>query len=85
MTLARNPRVATAQGPYRWDMAADRITVDPAVMAGAPCIRGMRVPVATVVAMIEDGMTPGEILDDLPYLEPADIEAALRFTREEQT
>lgn len=67
------------QGSYRWGMATDRITVDPAVMAGAPCIRGMRVPVATVVAMIEDGMTPGEILDDLPYLEPADIEAALRF------
>jgi uncharacterized protein (DUF433 family) len=65
-------------------MATDRITAEPAVMAGAPCIRGMRVPVATVVAMIEDGMTPGEILDDLPYLERADIEAALRFTREEQ-
>lgn len=48
-------------------------------MAGAPCIRGMRVPVATVVAMIEGGMTPREILDDLPYLEPDDIEAAVRF------
>lgn len=45
----------------------------------------MRVPVATVVAMIKDGMPPGEVLDDLPYLEPANIEAALRFTREEQT
>jgi uncharacterized protein (DUF433 family) len=66
-------------------MAVDKITVDPAVMAGAPCIRGMRVPVATVVAMIGDGMTPEEILNDLPYLEQADIEAALRFTREEQS
>lgn len=60
-------------------MATDRITVDPAVMAGAPRIRGMRVPVATVVEMIEDGITPGEILDDLPYLERADIDAALGF------
>lgn len=59
-------------------MAIDRITVDPAVMAGAPCIRGMRVPVATVVAMVGDGITPEKILDDLSYLERAEIDAALR-------
>lgn len=61
-------------------MDFDRITVDPAVMAGAPCIRGLRVPVATVVAMVTDGMSADEILHDLPYLEHADIDAALRFT-----
>ena len=46
-----------------------RITVDPAIMGGAPCIRGMRVPVATVVAMVADGLSIEEILADLPYLE----------------
>jgi uncharacterized protein (DUF433 family) len=79
--LARNRKTRCARGSYRWDVAFDRITTDQAVMAGASCIRGMRVPVATVVAMIEDGMTPDEILDDLPYLEREDIGAALRFTR----
>lgn len=64
-------------------MAFDRITVDPPVNAGAPCIRGMRVPVATVVAMVGDGMTPEEILDDLPYLEPADIDEALQFAADQ--
>lgn len=51
------------------DMTFSRITVDASVMGGMPCIRGMRVPVATVVAMVADGMTIEEILTDLPYLE----------------
>jgi uncharacterized protein (DUF433 family) len=40
----------------------ERITTDPAVMGGQPCIRGLRFPVATVVAMLADGMGTGEIL-----------------------
>jgi uncharacterized protein (DUF433 family) len=57
----------------------ERITIEPGKMGGEPCIRGLRVPVATVVAMVADGMTPEEILDDLPYLEREDISEALRF------
>jgi uncharacterized protein (DUF433 family) len=60
----------------------DRITVDPEIMGGMPCIRGMRVPVATVVAMVADGMSTDEILADLPYLETEDIAEALRFAAE---
>jgi uncharacterized protein (DUF433 family) len=57
----------------------DRITVDPDMMGGAPCIRGMRLPVATVVAMVADGMTVDEIVAELPDLEVDDVTEALRF------
>ncbi len=60
-------------------MQLDRITVDPKVMGGVPCIRGMRVPVATVVNMVAGGMSADEIVEELPYLEPEDVAAALRF------
>lgn len=56
-----------------------RITIDPNQMGGVPCIRGLRIPVATVVAMVADGMTEEEILDAYPDLEPEDIEEALRY------
>ncbi len=48
-------------------------------MGGVPCIRGLRIPVATVVAMVADGMSASEIVAELPPLVPADVEAALRF------
>jgi len=51
-------------------------------MGGAPCIRGLRIPVATVVAMVADGMTADEIVADLPDLTPADVAEALRFAAE---
>ena len=68
-------------------MAFTRITVDPAVMGGMRCIRGLRVrglrvAVATVVPMVTDGMTADEIVADLPYLEREDIADALRFAAE---
>jgi uncharacterized protein (DUF433 family) len=56
-----------------------RITVHPEVMAGVPTIRGMRIPVATVVLMVADGMTAGESCCDLPDLEPEDVAEALRY------
>jgi len=59
-----------------------RITVDPEQMGGVPCIRGLRIPVATVVAMVADGMTREEILADYPSLEGDDIQEALRFAAE---
>jgi len=51
-------------------------------MGGVPIIRDLRMPVATVVAMLADGMTVDEILSDFPDLEPEDIQAALRFAAE---
>jgi len=60
----------------------DRITIDSAQMGGAPCIRGLRIPVATVVAMIADGMTNDEVLDSLPDLELEDIRQAFHFAAE---
>jgi uncharacterized protein (DUF433 family) len=60
-------------------MTFDRITVRADQMGGVPCIRGLRIPVATVVGMVADGMTREEILAAYPDLEPADIEQALRY------
>jgi len=59
-----------------------RITVDPNKMGGVPCIRDLRIPVATVVAMIADGMTTEEILRLYPDLEEEDIREALLYAAE---
>jgi uncharacterized protein (DUF433 family) len=63
-------------------MKFTRITVNPKQMGGAPCIRGMRIPVATVVAMVADGMTEKDILQAYPDLERGDIAEALRYAAE---
>ena len=60
-------------------MTYQRITTDPAQMGGQPCIRGLRIPVASVVAMVADGMTVSEILDALPDLESEDVGEALHY------
>ncbi len=60
-------------------MKFTRITVKPDQMGGVPCIRGLRIPVATVVGMIADGMPEGEILAAYPDLERDDIHEALHF------
>lgn len=57
----------------------ERITVNPKQMGGVPCIRGLRIPVATVVGMIANGMTAADVVDELPPLVPEDVAAALRF------
>ncbi len=59
-----------------------RITVNPKQMGGVPCIRGLRIPVATVVGMVADGMTEEEILAAHPDLERDDIREALRYAAE---
>ena len=59
-----------------------RITVNPKQMDGVPCIRGLRVPVATVVAMVADQMTEPEILEAYPDLDAEDIHEALRYAAE---
>lgn len=63
-------------------MTYPRITVEADKMGGQPCIRGLRIPVATVVAMVADGMTVDEILEDLPDLEAEDVAEALRYAAE---
>ncbi len=63
-------------------MAYERIRVDPAKMGGVPCIRDLRMPVATVVAMVANGMSVDEILADFPDLEAEDIPEALHFAAE---
>jgi uncharacterized protein (DUF433 family) len=60
----------------------ERITVSPEAMDGMPCIRGLRIPVATVVTMVADGMAVTEILDELPDLTPEDVAEALRYAAE---
>ena len=56
-----------------------RITRDPSVMGGKPCIRGMRVTVGTVVGLVAAGRTREEILREYPYLEAEDIAEALSY------
>jgi uncharacterized protein (DUF433 family) len=60
----------------------ERITVDQELMGGVPAIRGLRIPVATVVSMVADGMTWEEVLADLPDLTREDVVEALRFAAE---
>lgn len=56
-----------------------RITIDPQVMGGKPCIRGLRVTVGTVVGLVAGGQSKEQILELYPYLEEADIVEALSY------
>ncbi|MDP9388100.1 MAG: DUF433 domain-containing protein [Actinomycetota bacterium] len=60
-------------------MAFDRISIDHRIMGGVPCIRGTRIPVATVVGMIAEGILPEAIVADFPQLKADDIREALRY------
>lgn len=60
-------------------MHFDRITVDPAICSGKPCIRGMRLPVVQVVDLVAAGTSFASILADYPFLEDEDIEQAVRY------
>jgi uncharacterized protein (DUF433 family) len=57
----------------------DRVTFDPLVMGGKPCIRGTRVTVGTIVGLIASGTSTEEILRDYPYIQADDIHAALSY------
>lgn len=63
-------------------MRFERITINPEQMGGAPCIRGLRIPVAAVVTMVAEGMTREEILAAYPDLESDDIAESLRYAAE---
>ncbi len=58
---------------------AERITVDPEMCGGRPCIRGMRIRVSDVLDLLANGLTPEQILKELPDLEREDIHACLRY------
>ena len=63
-------------------MKFTRVTVNPNQMGGVPCIRGLRIPVATVVGLVADGLSEAEILEAYPDLTADDIHEALRFAAE---
>ena len=63
-------------------MKFTRITAVPHQMGGLPCIRGLRIPVATVVGMVAEGITQAEILKAYPDLVAADIHEALQYAAE---
>jgi len=63
-------------------MTFQRITVSPHQMGGVPCLRGLRIPVATVVGMVADGMSDERILKAYPDLTGDDIREALRYAAE---
>lgn len=60
-------------------MKLERITIDPAVCTGKPCIRGLRFPVSRLLGLMAAGETSETILEKYPYLEIEDVEAALRY------
>ena len=60
-------------------MRFPRITVNAEQMGGVPCIRGLRIPVATVIGLIAQGVPDKQILEEYPDLEPQDLRDALRF------
>jgi uncharacterized protein (DUF433 family) len=57
----------------------DRITLDPEIMGGKPCIRGLRMTVGTILGLLAAGRTEDEILEAYPYLEREDIRSALSY------
>lgn len=63
-------------------MSFTRITVRPDQMGGVPCLRGLRIPVATVVGMVADGMGETDIVEAYPDLDADDVREAMRFAAE---
>ena len=67
---------------YHWGgslMRFERITANPVVATGKPCIRGLRFPVSRLLGLLASGESRESILSSYPYLEPADIDEALRY------
>ena len=58
---------------------AERITVDPGLCGGRPCVRGMRIRVSDVLDLLANGLTPGQILQEFPDLERDDIFSCIRY------
>jgi uncharacterized protein (DUF433 family) len=60
-------------------MKLDRITIDPAVCTGKPCIRGLRFPVSRLLGLLASGETKETVLRAYTYLEPEDVDQALKY------
>ncbi len=58
---------------------SERITVDPHQCGGRPCVRGMRIRVSDVLDLLANGLTPEQVMDELPDLELEDVQACLRY------
>ncbi len=58
---------------------SERITLEPGKRGGRPCVRGLRITVYDILAMLAEGMSEAEILEDFPELEPADLLACLAY------
>ena len=74
MTVDGSPNLS-----YPAAMTFERITIDPAVCTGKPCIRGLRFTVYDLASYLASGMTEDEILKDFPYLEKEDFQAVYEF------
>lgn len=61
---------------------SQRITIDPEQCGGRPCIRGMRVRVSDVLDLLATGLSADDVVEELPYLERADVEASLKYASE---
>ena len=68
-----------AKKPFDESKLLDRITMDPDICHGKPCVRGLRYPVDLILELLSSGMTHGEILADYNDLEPDDILAVLAY------
>ncbi len=73
------PLIVLRSTAYDDEMAFERISIDHQIMGGLPCIRGTRIPVTTVVAMVAENMASDEIIAEFPQLQPEDIQDALRY------
>ncbi|HEX8324640.1 MAG TPA: DUF433 domain-containing protein [Tepidisphaeraceae bacterium] len=60
----------------------ERITIEPGKRSGQPCVRRMRVTVSDVLELLADGLTPAEVVEQLPWLEPDDVRACLMYAAE---
>jgi uncharacterized protein (DUF433 family) len=60
----------------------DRVSIDPAVCGGTPCIRGTRIPIALILDSLAENLTPAQVIDHYPSLKPEDISAALAYAAE---
>jgi uncharacterized protein (DUF433 family) len=60
-----------------------RITTEPGKCGGKPCIRGIRIRVSDVLGLLANGLTPQQVLEQFPYLEPEDIRACLEYAAEQ--
>lgn len=79
--LSPDSRTVSFAGGYTSSVTqlADRITVDPEQCGGRPCIRGTRIRVSDVLDLFAAGLTAEQILEEMPDLEPEDLQASLRF------